>query len=187
MIKIKLKDILFLVLIISLIFVHALFTSDNCFFLNAMYIIFCLGSMVYGFITSRYYTMNMLSFGLTRRSCFQNYFLRVLLGMLIACGVVVLYKVFYLIIYSLNTFNSFSSELYFISCYIFCASLGYFQGIFHLKQKLFILGVIITSIIFILLDYFNLNNYIISFIILILSLASTIINSKITSKINILN
>lgn len=187
MIKIRIKDIFFILLIVALIFVHALFTSDNSFFINAMYIIFCLGSLIHGFITSRYYTLNMLSFGITRRSAFNEFLQREVFVMVMGVTIAIIYKIFYLIIYSLNTFNSLSKELYFISCYMLCASLGYFQGIFHIKQKLFIGGMIITSIIFIALDYFHLNNYVCSFIILLIATFSTIINLKIISRINILN
>ena len=127
-------------IIVVLIFVQMLFYKDfnleKCTIINALYIMSCFAVMIYGFLTSRYYILNQLSFGYTRKEIYSDFLKRSLLSLGYIVLIIMIYLLFDLIIYNHNSFKdffNFRQLIYFISCYLLFASCGFFQGIFKLK------------------------------------------------------
>lgn len=181
-------------IVIVVIFVQMLFYEnfelDKCNIINALYIISCLSVMVYSFITSRYHTLNQLSFGYTRKEIYFDYLKRILLVLGYIILVILVYLLWDLVIYNHNSFKDFFNSrklIFFISCYLLFASSGFFQGIFKLKSWIALIVMTSLSIVLIMFNILRVHSYIISIPIMIISLALFFVNSKLIYKINILD
>lgn len=188
------KIILFVLLIISLIFIQMLFYKDfdinKSYHINCLYIFASLLALVSGFITGRYYTLNLLSLGETRKNIYLEYLKKVFCVLGVMLLVYLVYMFSDLIIYKRNSFAdffNFGKLIYFVSCYTLFASLGYFQGIVRLKQYIALIIMITLTSISVLIEVLGFVRIWISLIVLVLSGIMMFINSKLIYKINILD
>lgn len=186
------KNVLLVLLIILIMFVQMLYAQEfeleKNIIIKALYITTCLGAMVYGFITTRYFTLNQLSFGKTRKEIYFDYLKRVLIILVYVLMITITYIVLYLIIYQENHFHQLfksSRTLYYISCYLLFSSIGYFQGIFKLKTWIFVLITFILTICLMLLLVLRMVNIWISLIIFIIALSFLVVNYILINNLNI--